>query len=823
MASISHYDVIGPLGEGGMGEVFVAFDTTLQRKVALKAVRHEHRLDDVARARLLREARILSQLDHPNICRIYDFVSDGASDYLVLELIEGRSLRSALRDGLDRAARMRAAEEIARALVVAHASGIVHRDLKPENVMVLADGHIKVLDFGLARAFEDAAVDRPGSPAAIVAALDDSAITMLPAGSSQSPASNMSTVHTAVGALMGSPVYMSPEQARGEPSTTASDMFAFGLLLQELVTGRRPYDTALSTAAILEARSRGVTLDATDAPRELGALISRLKALAPSARPTAVDTVDWLRRVREAPARRMRYAAVAVLVLAILGAGVKYSIDVTRERTAAVIAREDAVRRRGQAEALIGFMLGDLRPKLQRVGRLDLLDDIGQQAMDYFAAVPPSSITNEELSRRSQALYQIGQVKQARGDVSAAVIAYGESLKLARELVARNPANADWQFGLAQSYFYAGNVRRIQGDLDGAMQHFEAYRDIARQQATTSPSDPKWVLELAFGHSNVAAIHEARGDLERARDALIASSQVRQALVKLDPRRREWREAAATAHNRLGVVFERLGDAGPALDQYRQDVEMRRALAAEQPGDRVTQERLSVAIAFLSHVLRDNGDDQSALALSRERLAICEALVAHDAANTAWQRELAAAELRLAADDRSRGRLDAADRRARRAAALLESLALKNPTEILRQRDLGQASVELALIALAAGRASEAATFASAAAERLQAVTQKTPRDSEARRFLGESHLVLGDTFERRGDAASAAAQRALARDTLQPLAPTFKDRRYLFTWARVLVAVGRAGDARDVLEALRANGYRQDAIDAVTSPAHTR
>ena len=222
-------------------------------------------------------------------------------------------------------------------------------------------------------------------------------------------------------------------------------------------------------------------------------------------------------------------------------------------------------------------------------------------------------------------------------------------------------------------------------------------------------------------------------------------------------------------------------------------------------------------------MLRDNGDDQGALALSRERLAICEALVAHDAANTAWQRELGSAELRLAADDRGRGRLDAADRRARRAAALFEPIALKNPTELLRQRDLGHARVELALIALAAGRASEAATFASAAAEPLRAVTQKTPRDSEARRFLGEAYLVIGEVFERRGDAVNAAAQRALARDTLQPLTPTLKDRRYLFTWARALVAVGRAGEARDVLEALRANGYRQDAIDVVNAAANAR
>ena len=132
--------LLEPLGRGGMGEVYNGFDETLKRRVALKAIRAEHRLSPQARTRFLREAQILSQLDHPQICRIFDYVEGPDADYLVLEFIEGRSLRASIRGGLDSSLKLRIAEQVVEVLAVAHAAGVVHRDLKPENVMVTAAG-----------------------------------------------------------------------------------------------------------------------------------------------------------------------------------------------------------------------------------------------------------------------------------------------------------------------------------------------------------------------------------------------------------------------------------------------------------------------------------------------------------------------------------------------------------------------------------------------------------------------------------------------------------------------------------------------------------
>ena len=149
--TIGRIRVVETLGKGGMGEVYVGYDEKLKRKVALKAIRDERRLDEEAKARFLREARILSQLDHPAICRIHELIEGDDSDILVLELIPGKSLKEALaEDELDSGFRLHVAEQVTEALVAAHAQGIAHRDLKPENVMLTPEGGVKVLDFGLA-------------------------------------------------------------------------------------------------------------------------------------------------------------------------------------------------------------------------------------------------------------------------------------------------------------------------------------------------------------------------------------------------------------------------------------------------------------------------------------------------------------------------------------------------------------------------------------------------------------------------------------------------------------------------------------------------
>ena len=244
-----------------MGEVYRG-DRRLSRDVALKVLPSSVAQDPFRVSRFEREARALAALSHPNILTVFDTSEQEGLAYVVTELLEGESLRQ--RIAHERLPWRRATEiaaAIADSLSVAHGKGIVHRDLKPENVFVTADGRVKVLDFGLARI--EATIDAVGTSA--------------PTQAPPSPA-------TEAGAVLGTVGYMSPEQVRGEPAGARSDLFALGLVLYEMLSGRRAFarETAAETmTAILREPAPEVRLPGSDAPPELGRIVAHCLEKAP--------------------------------------------------------------------------------------------------------------------------------------------------------------------------------------------------------------------------------------------------------------------------------------------------------------------------------------------------------------------------------------------------------------------------------------------------------------------------------------------------------------------------------------------------------------
>ena len=251
------YEVLAPIGAGGMGEVYKARDTRLDRAVAIKVLPSNLSSNPELRARLDREARAISSLSHPNICTLYDVGHQEGHDFLVMEFLEGETLADRLKRGpLPIEEVLKISIEVADALDKAHRRGIVHRDLKPANLFLTVHGATKILDFGLAKA-----------------------AVVMDGGENTTLGSELQL--TCSGAAVGTVGYMSPEQARGEPLDARSDLFSFGVLLYEATTGCRPFSGATSAIlfdAILNRRPKPMTELNPKTPADVERIVTRLLA-----------------------------------------------------------------------------------------------------------------------------------------------------------------------------------------------------------------------------------------------------------------------------------------------------------------------------------------------------------------------------------------------------------------------------------------------------------------------------------------------------------------------------------------------------------------
>ncbi|MGD8869645.1 MAG: hypothetical protein PVI01_18645, partial [Gemmatimonadales bacterium] len=234
--------------------------------------------------------------------------------------------------------------------------------------------------------------------------------------------------------------------------------------------------------------------------------------------------------------------------------------------------------RRGQAEKLISFMVGDLRGKLEPVGRLEILDDVAEEAQEYFAAVPEAELTDEELFRRSQALSQLGQVRIAQGNLSAATEVFAQALEHSRGLASRDPQNAEWQVGLGAAHFWVGYVHWLRDDLDAALESMQAYLTISQAPVENDPDNLEWQLELGYGYSNIGSIHEARGDLQGALEAYRGTLDTKRLLAEREPENPDGQFDVANGHNKVAVALQKSGDLEQALKHYRAEGAIRQAL-----------------------------------------------------------------------------------------------------------------------------------------------------------------------------------------------------------------------------------------------------
>ena len=641
--TVGAYQIERELGQGGMGAVWLArrTDGRFEGQVAIKFLAAGFATRGGA-ARFTREGSILARLAHPHIARLLDAgLAPGNQPYLVLDCVSGVPIDQFCDDaGLDATARISLCLDVLDAVAHAHTRLILHRDIKPANILVTASGDVKLLDFGIAKLLDD---QTGAGQATALTRESGGAFTLL---------------------------YAAPEQVQGGDVTTATDVFALGVLLHVLLTGLHPGGTADTpmarmrqlvevvpapmSAALLQAQAgdahaikRARTLRG-----DLDTIVAKALKKLPSERyanaeQMAGDLRHWLHDEpilarRDARLYRLRKfivryrAGVAVGTLAFAGLAVGIGL--------ALWQAAEARGQHAQAEGLIEFMLGDLRSKLQPVGRLDVLDVVGEKALAYYAMQDESRLDANSLGRRARALHLIGEIAESRGKLDDAIRRFAEAEKSTAALLARAPQDGPRIFDHAQSVYWVGFIAWRQGRYPEAEVRFRRYEALALQLRKLDPNKPAWQAELAYAHQNLGTVLLDSGRFPEARDQFLQAQAGLKALVSGQP------ELIVELANTLSWVSrtqDRLGQLELAIGSHRARMDMLSTRASDAK-DKPTQREVAVSLSEIARLELARGDVMASRRSAQAALSMLVPLSASDPANTLWREDLAGGHARLA-------------------------------------------------------------------------------------------------------------------------------------------------------------------------------
>ncbi len=797
------------LAEGGFGEVWLAVqESTAERRVfkfcydaeRLRALQRE-----VTLFRLLKE----SLGDREEILRIHDWNFDQAPYYLEEEYVAGGDLIGwADKQGgiaeVPLPDRLEVIAQVADALAAAHSVGVLHKDVKPANVLMTTGRggrpKAKLADFGIGEVVDQQVLLAKG-------------ITVL----------GMTEVVTPDGSssVTGSHLYMAPEVSEGKAATVQADVYALGVMLYQVAVGdfrralgpgwRRDVDDEL----LAEDIASFVDREPERRPGSAREVVEKLRTLeerrvAREAERRAREEAEAARLALERAQRRRKIsAAIAAVATVFLVVVSVLAVLAVRARGEADAARGVADQRRDQAEGLLSFMIGDLRRKLEPLGRLEVLDDVGTKAMEYFAAVPQDELSDDELNRRAKILYQIGDVRFRQGDLPAAMAVFQQSLNLSQALVQRDPDNIEWQFELGQSFFWVGYVHWRRRALDDALKPFRRYLAISEQLVAREPQNPDYQLELAYAHTNIGTVLRDLGNLPEALEEFGVTLAIREALAANDPGNANVQLEVATTHHSIGRVLEAQGRLGKALAPYRKGLAIEERLTNEDPSNKTWQYKLAISHNRVGTVLDTVGDIDTALTHFERADAILSDLVEQDPSNSRWRRTLGSNNARLGRAFLALAAPERALRKFQLYVSTMEELAATDPTDSGWQRDLASSRLRLAGGLIAIGDLDPAVKELDSALRLLASLLEQNPNDREAHRLVSSAYNMKGTIWSQKGEQKRALTAWTQALETIEPLALDSKEGLFLETWARALLHLDRVEQARPIVRRLQNLHYR--------------
>ncbi|MFO0960051.1 MAG: tetratricopeptide repeat protein [Isosphaeraceae bacterium] len=766
------FRILRPHAEGGLGAVFVALDSDLNREVALKQIQESHADDPPSRRRFLVEAEITGGLEHPGIVPVYALgADDDGRPYYAMRFIRGDSLKETIErfhqdPGPSKALALRQLlrrfTDVCNAIEYAHSRGVLHRDIKPGNVVVGDHGETLVVDWGLAKA-----LGRP-SP-------DDAGRAFLPP-----PAGGSS--ETRPGQALGTPTYMSPEQARGDLDAVGprSDVYSLGATLYSLLTGKPPFRGKPSEVLTDVGRGhfpRPRDLDPGIDPA-LEAIALKAMATEPdgryaSCRDLADDVDRWLadERVEAYPdpwgrallrwlaRHRTAVAASTAAGLALMAGLAAVAIVQTRARrdldlknvelsrsngqlSRANIALEDSNSRldaqRSRAEGRERQAIDAVKrfrdavvehPELKTNPALESLRKaLLKEPLAFFGALredlqAEGGGSPESMARLADAIDQYARLADEVGDPQDALRANGDGLAIRERLAAGDPGHEEYLAGLSQTRLLRGNLLRTLGRTDEALEAFEKARDAREKLAEAHPDSRRILANLASCHNNIANL-------------LAATNRVRQA--------------------------------GPS---YERSLEIWRKLAAAYPDDPDTQADLAVSLTNMGLFYLQTGRYPEALDANERALAIREKLAEAGGGASRFRSDLAIGYLNIGALRNALGQYARALDAFEKAWGLWEVLAREQPAVAQYRSNLAKTRDNIAVILSGSGKQAEALEQLEGSLKIREKLAGDFPAVTEYRVDLAASHNNIGAVLSETQRPGEALASYRKARDIQRAIA----------------------------------------------------
>ncbi len=720
-ARIGPYRVLGLIARGGMGAVYRAVrdDDAFEKTVALKLVRAGHSPELLER-RFRQERRILARLQHPNIATILDGgATDQGHPYLVMEHVEGEPIdRWCAARGSGTRDRLALMARVCAAVHYAHQSLVVHRDLKPQNILVTADGQPKLLDFGIAKLLTDD-TSPDGAPTA----------TIVP---------------------MMTPEYASPEQVRGEPVTTLSDVYSLGVVLYELLCGQRPYAVR---GRSLEEIVQAVTMTEPIAPSQAAARTGR----APSELRGDLDTIV-LKALRKEPQRRYHSAQELAedLERHLAGRPVRARRDTLRYRTGKFVARNRVAVTAAAliAASLVGGLLATMRQariaEANRARAEKRFDDVRKLAGSFLFEFH-DAIQGLPGATPARALV----VKRGLEYLDSLSQEAGADVPLKRELAAAYQRVAD-----VQGNPYGPNL----GDTAGAVA--SSRKEVALRETLAAGGDRQEALDLVAAYRRLGLLEDEGGQTEAGAASLERALERVERLSVDDPQDARARRALADVLDSAALLALKTGDPKTAEAQQRRALGIWEAEAAAQPEDLLALRGLFILHGDLARTLRVTGRVPEAVERYRDALRWAERRQALAPADRVARRDVSIGNTNLAVALYAQKDYAGAVPFVQRSLAFDEEVLRADPQNSQAQRDVNWDLGFLAELVAGQGRLEEALGYQRRALAGDEARAAAAPGSFQAQKDLAESWSATGEYLSqlRRFDAARDASQNALSR-----------------------------------------------------------